>query len=179
MAGPGTPRARVRPITALRRRSGRRAGFSRAGVIGYDSSMATPARTAPDSIGPIILFDAECVLCSAHARFVLERDRHATFRLASMQGEVGRCLARRHGLDPNDPASLLVVEGDRVRRDSDAVLGICETLGYPWRLARVFRLVPAALRDPVYRFVARNRYRLFGRRETCWVAPERYRDRIL
>lgn len=139
----------------------------------------TTVRPAPASAGPIILFDAECVLCSAYARFVLERDRAATFRLAAMQGEVGRSLARRHGLDPDDPASLLVVEGDRVRRDSDAILHISETLGFPWSLARIFRTVPAALRDPVYRFVARNRYRLFGRRETCWVAPEHDRDRIL
>jgi len=141
--------------------------------------MTTTARSAPASAGPIILFDAECVLCSAHARFVLERDRAATFRLAAMQDEVGRALFRRHGMDPGDPASLLVVEGDRMRRDSDAVLHIYETLGFPWSLARIVRIVPAALRDPVYRFVARNRYRLFGRRETCWVAPERYRDRIL
>lgn len=139
----------------------------------------TTTRTAPALPGPIILFDAECVLCSANARFVLERDRAATFRLASMQGEVGRSLYRRHGLDPDDPASLLVVEGDRVRRDSDAVLHIYETLGFPWRLARIFRIVPARLRDPVYRLVARNRYRLFGRRDSCWVAPARYRDRIL
>ena len=135
--------------------------------------------TMSASSGPIILFDAECVLCSANARFVLERDRDATFRLASMQSEIGRSLYRRHGMDPDDPASLLVVEGDRMRRDSDAVLTIYETLGFPWSLARVFRIVPAALRDPVYRLVARNRYRLFGRRDTCWVAPERYRDRIL
>lgn len=137
--------------------------------------------------GPIILFDAECVLCSAQARFVLERDRAATFRLAAMQGETGRSLSRRHGMDPDDPASLLVLEGSleggreggRVRRDSDAVLHIYETLGFPWRLARIFRLVPARLRDPVYRLVARNRYRLFGKRGSCWVAPEPYRDRIL
>ncbi|QRE72521.1 thiol-disulfide oxidoreductase DCC family protein [Methylobacterium aquaticum] len=135
--------------------------------------------TMSASSGPIILFDAECVLCSANARFVIERDRDATFRLASMQSEVGRSLYRRHGLDPDDPASLLVVDGDRMRRDSDAVLAIYETLGFPWSLARVFRIVPAALRDPVYRLVARNRYRLFGRRDTCWVAPERYRDRIV
>ncbi|MGX7708834.1 thiol-disulfide oxidoreductase DCC family protein [Methylobacterium sp. Gmos1] len=129
--------------------------------------------------GPIILFDAECVLCSANARLVLERDRAARFRLASMQGETGRALYRRHGMDPADPASLLVVEGDRVRRDSDAVLHIYETLGFPWRLARIVRLIPARLRDPVYRLVARNRYRLFGKRDSCWVAPARYRDRIL
>ncbi|KMO10684.1 thiol-disulfide oxidoreductase DCC family protein [Methylobacterium platani] len=139
----------------------------------------TTTRPATASAGPIILFDAECVLCSANARFVLERDRAARFRLAAMQGEVGRSLFRRHGLDPDDPASLLVVEGDRMRRDSDAVLHIYEMLGVPWSLTRLLRIVPAILRDPVYRFVARNRYRLFGRRETCWVAPERYRDRIL
>jgi predicted DCC family thiol-disulfide oxidoreductase YuxK len=129
--------------------------------------------------GPIILFDAECVLCSANARFVLERDRAGLFRLASMQGEVGRALYRRHGMDPSDPASMLVVEGDRMRRDSDAVLSIYERLGFPWAFARVFRLVPAFARDPVYRVVARNRYRLFGRRDSCWVAPQHFRDRIL
>ncbi|TGD97014.1 thiol-disulfide oxidoreductase DCC family protein [Methylobacterium nonmethylotrophicum] len=141
--------------------------------------MTTTARAATASPGPIILFDAECVLCSANARFVLERDHAARFRLAAMQGEVGRSLYRRHGMDPSDPATLLVVEGDRMRRDSDAILHIYATLGFPWSLARVFRIVPAALRDPVYRFVARNRYRLFGRRATCWIAPERFRDRIL
>lgn len=135
--------------------------------------------SATPSAGPIILFDAECILCSANARFVLERDRAAVFRLASMQGQIGRALYQRHGIDPDDPASMLVVEGDRMRRDSDAVLSIYERLGFPWALARIFRIVPALLRDPVYRLVARNRYRMFGRRDHCWVAPERYRDRIL
>lgn len=128
---------------------------------------------------PIILFDAACVLCSANARFVLERDRKALFRLASMQGPVGQALYRRYGLDPDDPASMLLVDGLRMRRDSDAVLGIYEGLGFPWRLATLFRIVPAVLRDPIYRWIARNRYRWFGRREQCWVAPPQYRDRIL
>ncbi|MBB3997322.1 thiol-disulfide oxidoreductase DCC family protein [Aureimonas pseudogalii] len=139
----------------------------------------TTAHPATAFGGPIILFDAECVLCSANARFVLERDRAGLFRLASMQGEVGQALYRRHGMDPNDPASMLVVEGDRMRRDSDAVLSIYERLGFPWALMRIFRIVPAFARDPVYRVVARNRYRLFGRRDSCWVAPQRFRDRIL
>ncbi|MCC0805874.1 DUF393 domain-containing protein [Methylobacterium sp. W2] len=139
----------------------------------------TAPHSAKPSTGPIILFDAECVLCSANARFVLERDRKAVFRLASMQGEIGQSLYRRHGMDPGDPASLLVVEGNRMRRDSDAALSIYETLGFPWALVRVFRLVPVAIRDPIYRFVARHRYRVFGRRDTCWVAPRQYRDRIL
>ena len=129
--------------------------------------------------GPVILFDAECVLCSANAIFVLRHDKAGLFRLASIQGAAGAELCRRHGVDPHDPTSILVVEGARVRKDSDAVLSIYERLGFPWRLVVIFRLVPAVLRDPVYRWIARNRYRLFGKRASCWVAPPEYRDRIL
>ena len=135
--------------------------------------------SAPDRAGPIILFDAECVLCSANAQFVLRHDKAGHFRLASMQGPIGTALYRKHGLDPKDPVSMLVVEGDRMRRDSDAVLSIYEGLGLPWRLLAILRIIPAFLRDPMYRLVARNRYRLFGRRATCWVAPAEYKSRIL
>jgi predicted DCC family thiol-disulfide oxidoreductase YuxK len=133
----------------------------------------------PDPGGPIILFDAECILCSANAQFVLRHDQPGRFRLASIQGAAGATLCRAHGLDPADPVSMLVVEGDHVRRDSDAVLSIYEALGWPWRLMTLFRLVPAMLRDPAYRWVARNRYRIFGRRQTYWVAPPEYRARML
>ena len=133
----------------------------------------------PEAGGPIILFDAECVLCSANAQFVLRHDKAARFRLASIQGTAGAALCREHGLDPNDPTSILVVDGTKVRRDSDAVLAIYEGLGWPWQALALLRLVPAFLRDPVYRWIARNRYRLFGKRATCWTPPPEYRDRIL
>ncbi len=129
--------------------------------------------------GPIILFDGECVLCSANARFVLTRDTAKRFRFAAMQGPVGAALFRQNGLDPANPSTILVIEGERVRKDSDAVLAIYEGLGLPWRLLSILRNIPAFLRDPVYRMVARNRYRLFGKRETCWIAPPEYRDRML
>lgn len=136
-------------------------------------------QAAREADGPIILFDAECVLCSANAQFVLTHDKAGVFRLASMQGEVGAAFYRRHGMDPRNPSSMLVVEANRVRQDSDAVLSIYERLGLPWRAFGVLRIVPAILRDPLYRWVARNRYRMFGKRETCWVAPPEYRHRLL
>jgi predicted DCC family thiol-disulfide oxidoreductase YuxK len=129
--------------------------------------------------GPIIVFDAECVLCSANAQFVLQHDTIGHFRLASMQGEVGSALFRENGIDLNDPSTMIVIDGDRVRQNSDAVLSIYEALGFPWRLVALFRLVPLFIRDPAYRLVARNRYRLFGKRTICWIAPAEYRDRIL
>lgn len=128
---------------------------------------------------PVIVFDAMCVLCSANAQFVLRHDRRGHFRLASMQGEAGAALYRRFGIDPADPETLIVVEGDHALRDSDAVLAIWRGLGWPWRAAGVLRLVPRQLRDPLYRRVARNRYRLFGKRETCWVPTPAQRGRIL
>lgn len=128
---------------------------------------------------PIIVFDAECLLCSANAQFVLNHDRQGRFLLASMQGEAGSALYRRFGIDPADPDTLIVVEGDRVRRDSDAILAIWAGLGWPWRAGAMFRLVPRALRDLVYRWVARHRYRLFGRRDTCWLPDPAFRDRLL
>jgi predicted DCC family thiol-disulfide oxidoreductase YuxK len=128
---------------------------------------------------PIIVFDALCVLCSANARFVLKHDRRRHFRLASMQGEVGAALYRRFGIDPADPETLIVVQGETALRDSDAIIAIWSGLGWPWRALAALRAVPKALRDPLYRWVARNRYRLFGRRETCWVPSAADAARIL
>lgn len=127
----------------------------------------------------IILFDAMCVLCSANAQFVLRHDRQRRFRLASMQSEVGSDLFRQHSIDPSDPDTILVIDGDRVLRNSDAVLAIYAGLGWPWRAAGGLRAVPRPIRNLVYHWVARNRYRLFGRRETCWLPSAADRDRVL
>lgn len=129
--------------------------------------------------GPIIVFDAECILCSANAQFVLRHDRMKRFRLASMQGEAGAALYRKFGIDPADPDTMIVVEGNRVLRDSDGVLAIYAGLGWPWKMFGILRILPRALRDPLYLLIARNRYRIFGRRETCWLPPADYADRVL
>jgi predicted DCC family thiol-disulfide oxidoreductase YuxK len=136
-----------------------------------------PDYSIPDH--PVIVFDAACVLCSANAQFVLKHDRREHFRLASMQGDVGAGLYRRFGIDPADPDTIILVEGDSVKRDSDAVLAIYAGLGWPWRVVAMLRLVPRFLRDPVYRLIARNRYRLFGKRETCWLPSADQARRVL
>lgn len=128
---------------------------------------------------PVIVFDAACVLCSAHARFVLRHERAGHFRLASMQGEAGAALYRRFGIDPADPDTLIVVQGDKALRDSDAIMAIWSALGWPWRGLALLRMVPGFLRDPAYRWVARHRFRIFGRRDTCWVPDAAQAGRIL
>ncbi|QUT08352.1 thiol-disulfide oxidoreductase DCC family protein [Sphingobium phenoxybenzoativorans] len=132
-----------------------------------------------NSNGPIIVFDAMCVLCSANAAFVLRHDRAGRFRLASMQGEIGAALYREFGIDPANPETLIVVENGRALRDSDAVLAIWAGLDRPWNGLATFRIVPYWLRDPAYRWIARHRYRLFGQRSTCWIPTPEQARRIL
>lgn len=132
--------------------------------------------TCPASI---IVFDAECILCSGHAQIVLRHDKSRRFLLASMQDETGQALYRRFGIDPQNPDTLLLVEGERALRDSDAVIAIYSSLGWPWKAVSALRTIPRFLRDPIYLWVARNRYRFFGRRDRCWVPSPEYKERIL
>jgi predicted DCC family thiol-disulfide oxidoreductase YuxK len=96
-----------------------------------------------------------------------------------MQGKIGTALYQRCGMDPADPDSLIIVDGTNVLRDSDAVLAIYAGLGWPWKAISVLRIIPHMLRDPAYRWLARNRYRIFGRRETCWLPTPEQASRIL
>jgi predicted DCC family thiol-disulfide oxidoreductase YuxK len=126
---------------------------------------------------PIIVFDGVCVLCNGWVRFLLKRDQ-GRYRFASMQSDAGRALLASHGLDPEDPASFLLVEASHAWTDSDAIRRVLTGLGGPWRIAVLIALVPRFLRDPLYRMVARNRYRWFGT-TSCTVPTEVQRNRFL
>ncbi|HBS61660.1 MAG TPA: hypothetical protein DEB32_02795 [Stenotrophomonas sp.] len=121
----------------------------------------------------VIVFDGVCALCSRWVRFLLRVDRQERYRFAAMQGTHGRVLLRQHGLDPDDPLSFLLLEDGRAWTDTDAIVRVLVGLGGPWRLAVVLRAVPRRLRDRAYRALARNRYRWFGRHDSCHLpAPE-------
>lgn len=121
----------------------------------------------------IIVFDGICHLCNGWVQFLLRVDRRGLYRFASMQSDTGRRLLHEHGLDADDPSSFLLLREGQARTDSDAILDVLTGLGGPWRMFGVLRGVPRALRDPAYRFIARHRYRLFGKRDVCMMpAPE-------
>lgn len=96
-----------------------------------------------------------------------------------MQGEFGTAIMQHCGVDPEDPDTLIVIDGGTVFRDSDAVIEIWTRLGFPWRALALFRIVPHRLRDPIYRWIASNRYRLFGRKERCFMPDPHFSDRLL
>lgn len=135
--------------------------------------------SAEPDVRPVIVFDGVCVLCNGWVRFLLRHDRQRRYRFAAMQTESGRTLLAGHGLDPDDPASFLLVENGQAWSNTDAIMRVIGPLGGPWRLASLLRVVPGPLRNGLYRFVARNRYRWFGRHGACVMAPPGHEDRFL
>lgn len=130
----------------------------------------------------IVLFDGTCNLCSGAVRFLVARDPHARFRFAALQSEAARkaCAAAGHRLPAADaPSTIVVIDRGRALERSDAALAIARRMPFPWPLLGAFRALPRGLRDAMYRFVARNRHRWFGRTEACMVPTPELRARFL
>jgi predicted DCC family thiol-disulfide oxidoreductase YuxK len=128
---------------------------------------------------PIVLFDGVCNLCNGAVQFILRRDPGGGFRFASLQSPFGEELRARLGIDPQAVDSIILVEGDRWYKESDAALRIAHGMSGAWRALGVLRLIPRPLRNAVYRWIARNRYRWFGKQETCWLPTPELRERFL
>jgi predicted DCC family thiol-disulfide oxidoreductase YuxK len=128
---------------------------------------------------PIIVFDGYCVLCSGWVSFILRHDCHATYRLLPAQSPVGRALYVHYGLDPQDYETYILIQNGVAWFKSEATIRMAQGLGLPWSLAGILRVVPGAWRDRLYGLIARNRFRLFGRRATCYRPDPRHDDRFL
>ncbi|MBE7498595.1 MAG: thiol-disulfide oxidoreductase DCC family protein [Verrucomicrobiaceae bacterium] len=127
----------------------------------------------------VMLFDGHCHLCDGTVRLLLRLDRHARLKFAPIQGLLGQKLYRQHGLDPDEPHTMLLVTPDGAFQASSAAIECGRVLGGVWKLALVFKLVPRPLRDAAYAFLARNRYRWFGRHESCQLPTPGLRARML
>ena len=135
----------------------------------HSTSTLATARAPTIATQPIIiLFDGVCNLCSGMVRFVIARDPHARCRFAALQSEAARAACAKVGYELpafDTPSTIVVIEGGRALERSDAALAIARRMSFPWPMFGVFRVLPRGLRDALYRFVARNRYRWFGRAE--------------
>jgi len=126
----------------------------------------------------VILFDGVCVFCSRWIRFVAIRDVDKRFRFTPIQSAYGTRLAQAFGIDPDDPDTNAVIHRGRVHLQSDAALTVLSNLpGWGW--TRALLHVPKPLRDVVYRLVARNRYRIFGKYDACFVPDAEMRARVM
>ena len=126
----------------------------------------------------VILYDGVCVFCSRWIRFVAARDVERRFRFTAIQSGYGTRLAQAFGINPDDPDTNAVIHRGEAFFKSDAALTVLSNLpGWGW--VRVSRAVPKPLRDAVYSLVARNRYRIFGKYEACFVPDAQMRARVM
>jgi predicted DCC family thiol-disulfide oxidoreductase YuxK len=123
----------------------------------------------PDAGARVIVFDGICHVCSGWARFLSRHRIDPPFQLIPMQSPAGKALLVEYGIDPEDPATFLVLDQGQRLTDSDASIHVIAALGGPWRMFSAARIVPRRWRDALYRTLARNRYRWFGRRNACYL----------
>ncbi|MGB1295573.1 MAG: thiol-disulfide oxidoreductase DCC family protein [Flavobacteriales bacterium] len=117
----------------------------------------------------IVLFDGVCHLCHSTVQFVMSKDKEGVFYFASLQSDIGQVILKAHHLDQNDFDTFIYFNGEEneVFEKSTAALNVFSKLPYPYRFFAIFKIVPRFIRDFVYMFVSKNRYKWFGKKDQC------------
>ncbi len=138
-----------------------------------------------DLANPIILYDGVCGLCNGFNQFVLQRDPGDRFRFASQQSDFAARVLQRHGINPGDLDTVYLLldyaqPGERLLARSDAAMSVLRKIGGLWAaVGGVLSLMPKGFRDWGYNLIARHRYRIFGKFETCPLPDPKYRRKFL
>ncbi|MCC7402261.1 MAG: thiol-disulfide oxidoreductase DCC family protein [Chitinophagaceae bacterium] len=128
---------------------------------------------------PVILFDGICNLCNRSVLFIIKRDRKKKFLFASIQGEKGKDLFSKLNLPLNDINSFVLIDKGKAYTRSSGALRVLKELGGKWRLWYACIIVPKFIRDGVYKWIAKNRYKWFGKKETCMTPAADLKERFL
>jgi len=128
---------------------------------------------------PIVLFDGVCNFCNYWVNFMIKHDKKGLLRFASLQGEYGQKMQSKFNLDKTKLDSVILVSNNKVYFYSDAVIGIGQQLGGIFKLAVILKIIPRSIRDYLYKFVAKNRYRWFGQRDSCMMPSQEVKNKFL
>ncbi|MCQ6275008.1 thiol-disulfide oxidoreductase DCC family protein [Bacillus sp. V3B] len=126
----------------------------------------------------VVLFDGECHFCNWSVQFIIKRDPKGIFRFASLQSKIGQELLEKYEV-PVDIDSMVVVEKGKAYVQSDAALRICRHLRGVWKFLYMFHIIPSSVRNSIYDWVAKNRYKWFRKKESCTRLPSNVRKRFL
>ena len=140
-------------------------------------------RTVMKSNEPLVLFDGVCNLCSASVQFIIKHDRKEQFRFAALQSPIGKKITSKSGGSSNTRNtkldSVLLQHNNQIYRKSSAALHTLKLLGGIWSVLYVFIIIPAPIRDAVYDFIGKRRYRWFGKKDQCWLPDKSLKKRFL
>lgn len=128
---------------------------------------------------PIILYDGVCHLCNGVINFILPRDKDRTFRFSPLQSETGQALLRKFQLPTDDYDSFVLVEGEKAYQRSSAAIKVMQGMGFPYSLGAVLWILPRPVRDALYNWVAKNRYKWFGQYDSCLMPTPEIKERFL
>ena len=129
-------------------------------------------------MNPVILFDGECNFCDSSVQFIIKNDPKGIFHFASLQSDTGQELLKKHHV-PSNIDSMILIEENKVYYKSAAALRICRHLKGAWKLLYAFIVVPRPLRNVAYDFIAKNRYKWFGKKESCMLPSPSVRARFI
>lgn len=127
----------------------------------------------------VILFDGVCNLCNGFVRFVLKRDKKKLLQFASLQSKYGTGLSAHFNLPTANPETIVLYDGEKIFTESDAVIKIASSLNGIWRSVVILYIVPRFIRNWFYRLIAKNRYKIFGKKDQCMVPSEGMKDRFV
>ena len=127
----------------------------------------------------VIFFDGYCNLCNGAVQFTIQRDSKNVFHFASLQSEYAQVHLTPFGIEPKQGDSFILLEGDQVYQKSTAALRVAKRLNGLWPMLYVFMIIPKFIRDAVYNYIAKNRYRWFGKEESCWVPTPELQQKFL
>jgi predicted DCC family thiol-disulfide oxidoreductase YuxK len=128
---------------------------------------------------PIILFDGVCNFCNALVNFIIRQDKKNVFLFAALQSEAGKKLLEHYKIDWKANDSFAVIENGKAYQKSDAVLKFYNKLPWYWKWTQIFWIFPKFIRDGVYNFIAKNRYKWFGKKDECMVPTEEVKNKFL
>lgn len=127
----------------------------------------------------IILFDGVCNLCNSSVNFVIKHDKKNRYRFAALQSDIGKDLVNQFGIDPNETDSIILIKGQKHYIRSSAALRVAKGLSGGYPLFYVFMIIPTFIRNWVYDYIAKNRYKWYGMSESCMIPTEELKSRFL
>ena len=128
---------------------------------------------------PVILFDGVCNFCNGVINFIIKQDKHKKLRFAALQSEAGQQLLKQYHLPTENFDSFILIDKGKVYKSSTAGLKLYNQLPWYWKWTQLFWIFPPFIRDAVYNFIARNRYKWFGKKEQCMIPTADVRSRFL
>jgi predicted DCC family thiol-disulfide oxidoreductase YuxK len=134
---------------------------------------------ASGEVNNLILFDGICNLCNASVKFIIKRDKQGAFYFASLQSTFGKVQLKKFGLNTDEFFSVVLIKNDKAFLRSNAALEITKDLSGLWPLLYTFKIIPAFIRDYFYNLVSKNRYRFFGKRDTCMLPSAEVKARFI